>query len=216
MLTIAEELFLLMLDDTTGLPHGSINHNVPYALAGGTLADLLFERAVEMDAKRRLMITKTEVPQSALLAKAHKLLQDENKLYKLERWVDLLAARKIARAVPESLVGKGFLEEERKHYLWAQPFVPYPDAGASAKVWIKRDLRDGVLANAAIKPQRLALLALVRGARMLSLVFTKDERAAASRQMDSLIRGDTGAAGEIIPALESAVSAVVAAAVLGG
>jgi hypothetical protein len=119
--------------------------------------------------------------------------------------------------VPASLVAKGFLLEERKHYLWTTPFAPYPDPDGSAKVWIKRDLRHAVLANGHLEAHRLALLALVRSSRMLSLVFTKDERGAASKQIDKLLRNgsfDDGIA-DNIQVLESAVTSAVTTAILG-
>jgi hypothetical protein len=61
---------------------------------------------------------------------------------------------------------------------------------ASAKYWVKQHLREITLGGVAPESRELALLSLIDACRLLNLVFTKDERKAASRKVEELVKGE--------------------------
>jgi golgi phosphoprotein 3 len=70
------------------------------------------------------------------------------------------------------------------------PYSVYPQQNASAKYWIKHQLRAVVMANEKAETRTLILLSLLKACRLLNLVFTKDERKAAANQIDELVKGE--------------------------
>ena len=122
-------------------------------------------------------------------------IAESNKPRKVKYWIGALGFRKLPKQVAQRLVARGVLREEDRRYLWVVPYAVSPQQDASAKYWIKQGLRAAGLTSA--KPERRAvvLVSLIKGCRLLSLVFTRDERKAASKRVDELVKGeDFGAA----------------------
>ena len=103
------------------------------------------------------------------------------------------------------------LRLEKRRLLWVVPYTLYPQQDASAKYWIKQQLRSGVLANEALAPRTVALLNLLSACDLLGLVFTPDELSAAKRSIGELSAGDSiaTAVSETIEAIEASTLMVV-------
>ena len=82
------------------------------------------------------------------------------------------------------------LSGDERRYHWVIPNNVYPQSEASAKYWIKQNLRAAVLTTARPERRALVLLSLLKGCRLLGLVFTRDERKAAGKRVDELVKGE--------------------------
>jgi hypothetical protein len=189
MLNLAEELFLLALDDEDGWIAAPALNTLRYGLAAALLADLTLRGKITVEDQRIILLDLTTVGDD-LLDDTLKRLADSSKPRKVKYWLNALGFRKLPKQIAQRLVMQGVLREEEQRYLWVIPYPVHPQQDASAKYWIKQGLRAAALTSA--KPERRAVVALslMKGCRLLNLVFTKDERKAASKRVDELVRGE--------------------------
>jgi hypothetical protein len=210
MFTLPEEFFLLSIDDDKGKIIASVSDGLPLGLAGALLADLALHGKISV-VEKRLAVIDTAPTGEALLDDALTRLAAEKKPRKVQYWVEKLSGKKLVQQVVQRLVEKSVLRIEEKRYLWVIPYHVYPQVDASAKYWIKNHLRDAVLAGGEVTPGIVALLSLLNACRLLDLVFTRDEKKAASSKVKALAAGEIygEAVAEAIEAIEAAAAAVV-------
>jgi hypothetical protein len=212
MLTLYEELFLLAVDDEKGVVLPSFGKALSTGLAGAVLAELALQNRVRVSEKRRLEVTDSSRFDEKLLDKILEEIASSEKARKISFWVDQLSARpnKLRKRVEESLVAKGLIgEEDGSSDALSPPADPqtvYP-----SKYEIKSNLRSIILNNGDGDLRSLALLSTARSSRLLSLIFTKDERRFARRCIrEKMIRAALGnSVAETIEEIEEAVADVV-------
>jgi hypothetical protein len=205
-LLLAEELFLLAINDAKGRIHGPAAPMLRYGLAGAVLADLALLGMVGLEQRGRLA-TRGEGPQGDdILEQAFAQLQAADHPHKASYWIDLMSdqSASLQQRLAERLVIQGVLRMEKKRLLWVVPYTVYPQQDASAKYWIKQQLRAMVLASEPAAPRPVALLNLLSACDLLGLVFTPDEHKAARRRIVELSVGDAiaRAVTETIEAIE--------------
>lgn len=213
MLNLAEELFLLALDDDEDWIVAPALDTLRYGLAAALLADLALLGKIAVEGQRISLLDPAPIGDD-LLDDTLLRIAEANKPRKVKYWLNALGFRKLPKQIAQRLVTQGVLAEEERRYLWAVPYVGVPQQDAPAKYWIKQELRVAGLTSA--KPERrgVVLLSLMKGCRLLNLVFTRDERKAASKRVDELVKGeDFGAAvTQTLADIEAATTAAVAAA----
>jgi golgi phosphoprotein 3 len=213
-LTLCEELLLLTIDDHKGAISSSAQDALNYGLAGAILADLALHGKIQLD-ERRLVIIESAPTGQPMLDDALVLLAEAKHPRKAAHWIEKLSSMKLQKRVISLLLEKGVLCEQEKRYLWVIPYSVYPQQDASAKYWVKNQLRSVVMANEKAEGRVLILLSLLKACRLLNLVFTKDERKAAEKHIEALVKGEEF--GEAVFAtLESIEEAAVQALILMG
>ena len=111
----------------------------------------------------------------------------------------------------ERLAQRNVIAIEKKQYLWITPYEVYPQVDASAKYWVKQQLRGIVLAGQKAEAHDIALLSLLRACRLLRLVFTRDERKYAGKKVETLVTGEVfgEAVADFLAEIESAAAVVM-------
>lgn len=215
MLILAEELFLLAINDAKGRIHGSAAPLLRYGLVGAVLADLALLGAIGLDHRGRLATVGPSPRADDILEDVFARIQAADRLHKASYWVNLLSddSAVLQQRLAERLVTKGVLRQEKKRLLWVIPYTVYPQQNASAKYWVKQQLRAMVLADEQPQPRAVALLNLLSACELLGLVFTADEHKAARRRIVELSAGDAiaTAVAETIEAIEASTLLVVTA-----
>jgi hypothetical protein len=211
--TLRDKLFMLTIDDAKGRVAGTAKEMLRYGLAGALLAELALAGRLTAEKKGLQAVDASPLGDAALDA----VLQDfvaMKKLRKPERWVSSLAGKKIVRKTAEGLAARNVIRFEEKRYLWVIPGEEYTQQDGSAKYWLKEHLRSVVLADAKADPQDLILLSLLKGCRLLNLLFTRDERKAATKKVTALVQGEVfgKAVTDVLAEIDAAVMAVVIAA----
>ena len=122
--------------------------------------------------------------------------------------------KKFLRLLGEGLVQRGILKQEEKRYLWVIPYIVFPQRDASAKYWVKQNLRGVILAGELADAHSVMVLSLVRSANMLDLVFTRDEIKTAKKRIARITRETflDQEVRETMEEIESAVNTLVIAA----
>jgi Golgi phosphoprotein 3 len=210
MFTLAEEFFLLAIDDAKGKIITAVDDGLQIGLAGALLADLALHGKINL-ADKRLAVVDPTLTGEPLLDEALVRLGDEKKLRKTGYWVEKLATKKLPKRVAARLVEQNVLQIEEKRYLWVIPYVVFPQVDASAKYWVKEHLRSAVLASSEVTPGIVVLLSLLKACRLLNLVFTRDELKAATRKVDALVQSEPygAAVAETIAEIEGAIAATI-------
>lgn len=210
-LNLAEELFLLALDDDEGWIATPALDTLRYGLAAALLADLALLGKIAVE-DQRISLRDPAPVGDELLDDTLLRIAESNKPRKVKYWLSALSFRKLPKHIAQRLVALGALYEEDRRYLGVVPYAANPQQDASAKYWIKQGLRATGLTSA--KPERrgVVLLSLMKGCRLLNLVFTRDERKAARKRVDELVKGeDFGAAvAQTLSDIEAAVAATAA------
>jgi hypothetical protein len=217
MLTLAEEYFLLSIDDDKGKVIAAVSDGLNLGLAGALLADLALHGKIGLSDKR-LSVLDAAPTGEALLDEALASMAAEKRQRKAGYWIERFGNKKLARKVSERLAEKNVLRIEKKRYLWVIPFEVYPQVDASAKYWVKQHLRSAVLAGGEATPGIIGLLSLLKACRLLDLVFTRDEAKAANRKVSELVNGEAfgKAVAEVIAEIEAAAAAAVVVVVVAG
>jgi golgi phosphoprotein 3 len=189
MFNLSEELFLLSIDDDEGVILGSAKKTLPYGMVGAILAELALSERINIDSGK-LILVDTTLTGDPELDETMQLLGASKKPHKITYWIKELASQKIVKRIASRLVDKGVLRREEKHLLWVIPFEAFPTQDASAKYWIKQHLRDMVLGGAKPEANTIVLLSLLKACQLLNIIFTKDERKAATKKIAELVTGE--------------------------
>jgi hypothetical protein len=191
VLTLAEELFLLSINDEKGVIQKSAAQNLRYGLAAAMLSELILEGRLGMEDGHIVVLE--EIPTfDELLNETLFKVTHENRPRKPSHWINALSRNYdlLENRLASALVMMGILQKEGKRLLWIIPYDVYPQRDASAKYWIKQRLRDAILTEAQPEKRTVALLSLLHALKMLNLIFTKDERKAARQRVDELVKDD--------------------------
>jgi hypothetical protein len=209
MLTLAEELYLIALDDEKGRVPANLTGSIRFGLAGAFLAELMLTGKITINDKQRVVVNDWSPVNDELLDETISIMGSSLHPRKLEHWINLISSQinKPEKRLALSLVEHGILRKEEKTFLWVIPYEAYPEKDASAKYWRKQSLREVVLAGGKPDDQTLVLLSLVRSLRMLNLVFTHDELKAARQKIDQMTEDE-----EIGKAVRYAIETVETAA----
>ncbi len=212
MFTLAEELFLISLEDKKDGVKLSVSDAMPYALSGALLLELALAGKVRLADKK--VFPQEATPGGNPLA--NELLEKiaaSKKVRKIEHWIGVFGekGKKLRKGILGGLVSRGVLSEQEKRFLWVIPYTGYASQDASARFALKQELRAVVLGSAPVTERTLALLSLVRAARLEDHLFTRDELKQARRQIENMTKSE--AVGEAviaaIQAVESASAAVI-------
>lgn len=214
MLTIFEDFYMLCIHEDKGTVVKSAEGALRYGLAGALLVELALQNRVRVDAKHRIEVTDASPTGDPVLDEALQKIQQAGEAQKVGAWVKSLSkgSGDLRDALTARLVQAGIVTEEETRLLWVTPYPAGQEGAASARFWLKNQLRLTALACAESDVRRLALLLLVQAADLFSLAFTKDERKVADRHIYELLMAE-GLRSPVVQTLQEigdAVSSLVA------
>ena len=190
MLSLAEEIVLLSLDDATGRPVGRAGMAPDLALAGALLMDLSLARRIDTDRDRLILAdpapTGDAVADAALarLAAPGAPADARGAILLLAR--DAPAWREV---LLDRLVGLGLLRRQEGRLLWVLADRRHPKApGRAEAVDARARLRATLLAEEIPEPRDALLLGAARAAGLLPLGFSAEELARLQRWLGIVTR----------------------------
>ncbi|MEW6363034.1 MAG: GPP34 family phosphoprotein [Acidobacteriota bacterium] len=189
MLSFAEELLLLALDDERGdmrdLPFFSLNG----ALAGAVLLELAFLQRVDYDQKQLTVLDSTATNNDILDDVLAWLAKKQANL-SLTDTLSILSARahEIRERVLKQLVARGVLKVVDKKILWVVAVRRYPAVCGTETKEIKARLRDLVLSDEVPTPRDAVLVSLVDTCSLWPVVLTPAEEKQREQRIRSLTK----------------------------
>ena len=176
-LTLAEEIVLLSLDDSTGRPVGRVGMAPDLALAGALLMDLALARRIDTDRDRLWVVDDTPTWDAVLDAVLAELTAPDAPA-DARGAIMLLAhqATEFRDALVDRLLEAGLLRRLESNVLWLFHTRRHPKAEGHDEADRARErLRATVLAEEIPEPRDALLLGLARAAGLVPLVFSAEE-----------------------------------------
>ncbi len=176
VLTFAEEILLLALDDESGRFVRMGAQGLGYPLAGAVLMDLALRGKIDADLEKVEVIDASPTGEKLLDGPLERMA-GESESFSAREWVGRLLPE--ADAVEEGalsrLVERGILRLEEKKILWVFKERRYPMVDDTEEKEVKRRLVDVLLSDVIPSPRDVALIALVDACDLLGTILSARE-----------------------------------------
>ena len=187
-LTLADEIVVLMLDDSVGEIKQSCLPVSGIAISGGILMELALQGRIDTDLKS-LFIVNPAPTGDELLDEILAEIGAETELNSSSWWIDELSRRHadLPDRILERLVDAGILKEEERTFLWVFSQRAYPQVSGREEREAKARLMS-VLFNAEVPdPRNTLLLGLAHSTGALASVLTEEELEKASDRINEVV-----------------------------
>lgn len=178
MLSFAEEIYLLALDDVTGkIVITSKEVVLNSVLIGAVFSELSFIGRIDNDAEN-LYILNTDATDSPVLNDVLDVLRKSGKTeVSLSRSLQVLLpeSKNIEQLVLKELIGKGILKQVNEKLFWFFPSRRYPIIDNVEVTDVERRLRNLVLSNEIPAPRDAVLVSLVNACGLFSEILSSRE-----------------------------------------
>ena len=178
MLSFAEEIYLLALDEETGKVMPDARYPVlGTILIGAVLTELTFLKKISTD-KEHLYILDTILTKSQILNDILKILKDSHeRVARIDQVLLALMshAKRIEKMVLAELLKKGILAEVDKKILWIFPDRRYPLINDEEIANIEIRIRNLVLSNDKPNPKDAALVSLLHASNLFAKILASNE-----------------------------------------
>ncbi len=205
MLTFAEEILLLMLDDEDGSFLPVRESAVEYALAGAVLMDLAFSNRIDTD-PGQLVLLDNKPTGHPVHDRVLDRVASSSEARGTKTWIQTIArfeSADIRNQALSSLIDKNILESQEEKFLWVFRARRYPTINGRTEREVKRRITGVLLSEAVPDPRDVAIVGLADACDLLREVFSDREinrirpRIDKIRNLDLLGREVSGAILEI-------------------
>ncbi|RRQ29504.1 GPP34 family phosphoprotein [Rhodococcus sp. Eu-32] len=215
MTLIAEDVFVLLVDDVSGRPIVD-STKFPRVLAGAVVLELAMSGAVRLTGKGEQvrdgrLVVSGPPPQDELLARAHAFVGTQKTPPKPQKVIEKLQ-RNLNKELGSRLAAQGSVIEERKNVLGLFPTTTWPARDTThenrLRQWIGSAIVDGTTPTAPIS----ALISLLSAVDAIHKVLPGVDKKAAKKRAKEIAEGDW--AGAAVRKAVQDVNAAVMAAVI--
>ena len=186
-LTLADEIVVLMLDDTTGDINPGCLPVAGVAIAGGILMELALRENIDSDLTS-LFIVNQKPTGDELLDEVLQEIGAEPERQSSAWWIDQLSVRHrdLVDRVLARLVARGILREEERRFLWVFSRRAYPQVSGREEREAKARLMSVLFNDEVPAPRDTLLLGLAYSADVLSKILTTEELEKASARIENV------------------------------
>lgn len=176
VLTFAEEIVLLNLDDETGKFLRRSGPALGYPFAGAVLMDLAFRSKIDTDLEKLFVVDPTPTGE-VLLDDVLAEIGASEEVQSADYWLSHVAEgwAQIESAVLSRLVERGILRREEHRILWVVRTRRYPMIDGQEEKEVKLRLVDALLGDAIPSPRDAALISLCSACDLVTTVLSKKE-----------------------------------------
>lgn len=192
MLSFAEEIYLLALDEISGRPMISPRGvEMQSALVGAILAELTFLKRIDTDIDKIYLLDTTPV-ENPVLDHALSMISGSTEPKLISFWMNTLRAdtRFIENHVLQELIDKKILKQEDKKILWVFPARQYPIIDGIHLQNIERRLRSLILSDEIPEPRETVLVSLVDACGFFQNILSPHEFQRSQERIALLARMD--------------------------
>lgn len=193
MLSFAEEIYLLSLDDVTGkliIPNKDIVLNS--ALVGAVFCELSFLNKIDSDQEKLYVLDTTLTGRLVLDFVLKILAKNEVKEIGIEDCLGqlLVDANEIEKIILEQLLDKEILKKEEEKILWIIPSRRYPIIDNHEIKDVESRLRDLVLGDDIPDPREAVLVSLVHACDLFKEILSPKEFKRSEERINTLAKMD--------------------------
>ena len=167
MLTLPEEVILLVLDEGSGALLPVPQRTLDSALAGGALMELALRNRIDTDLDSLWILDSTPTGETYLDQLLQRMADSKNERDS-EGWIQRLAedSGAIQEAVLKRLVERGILREEEQRFLWVFESRRYPMIDGKEEREVKLRIMGVLFSEEIPDPRDVALISLVDACRL--------------------------------------------------
>ena len=167
MLTLPEEVILLVLDEETGALLPIPQRTLDSALAGGALMELALRDRIDSDPESIWVVDSSPIGEPYLDQLLHRLSKSEHQRDP-EAWIQRLSedSGAVQDAALGRLVERGVLREEEKRFLWVFESRRYPMIDGKQEREVKLRIMGVLFSEEILDPRDVALISLVDACRL--------------------------------------------------
>jgi Golgi phosphoprotein 3 len=186
-LTLADEIVVLMLDDTDGDIMPDCAAVAEVAIAGGILMELALLGRIDTDLKSLFIVDATPVGDD-LLDPILQEISAQPEQQSSAWWIDWLSKRHgdFVERVLARLVAAGILRQEERRFLWVFSRRAYPQVSGLEGREAKGRLMSVLFNNEVPDPRDTLLLGLARSTGVLSAMLSDQELEKAATRIDDV------------------------------
>ena len=192
MLTFAEEILLLLLDDESGefVPAPAWSRRC--ALAGAVLMDLALQNRIDTDLRRLVVVDRTPTGDE-LLDPILATIVGENEVHDARFWVERVADERsgwIQEQALARLVHHRILESEGGRMLWVFRSRRYPTVDGKAEQEVKLRIMQVLFSDDIPSPRDVVIICLADACRIFGEIMSEGEIERARERIDVVRRMD--------------------------
>lgn len=191
MLTLAEDIILLLLDDDTGKLASIDLMTLNYAMAGAVLMDLALRNKIDNDLESLIVADSTPTGLQILDTYLDKI-SSENKENNTRYWLTELSnyGEDIVDSALNMLVEKKILKTEEKKILWVIGTRVYPMIDDKEEKEVKRRIIDLLMSDEIPTPQDVVLVSLMDTCSLFTMILSSKEVEKLSSRIEQIRKLD--------------------------
>jgi len=192
MLTFAEEILLILLDDEKGTFASIPQSTFGCAMAGSVLMDLAFVNRVDTDTED-LMVINPRPTDNPILDHILEILAHTPGIHKIIRWIETLSrehSEQIERNALASLIQKNILKTHEEKLFWVFRTRRYPLVNGHAEREAKLRIVSVLLSDDLPNPRDIGLISLVNTCDLLRMILSEQEISLATARLEQLRKMD--------------------------
>ncbi len=174
MLSFAEELLLLALDDEKGVIIDKTS--VKYGLIGAILMDLALRNKIDTDLES-LMVVDASPTGDAILDEVLTKIAQINANKTISYWIVNLSydSKAIEEKLLNRLIQKGILKKKEQKILWVFSLRRYPVQDKKEEKEVKTRLREVIFSDTIPDPHDIVLISLIKACYLTNEIFSDKE-----------------------------------------
>lgn len=191
MLSFAEELILIALDDEKGKTISMPTMSLEYGLAGALLMELALNNKIDTDLTHLMLIDSTPTG-DVLLDKILGIIGKSDAQKDAKYWIKEIVANieNIKEILIEKLVEKRVLKIEEHKILWFFHTRRYPVINNKEEKEVKKRIREIILNDLIPDPKDVVIVCLIDACDLVGEVFSKEERGIALERINQISKMD--------------------------
>jgi len=193
MLSFAEEIYLLALDDVTGkISNYSDQVSLSYALIGAVLCELSFMGKIDTDAEKLYLLNK-EPTGKPVLDSILNIISENNAQMPVSYWLKILLsnASSTEDMVLEQLIKKGILKKIDEKIFWVFHTRRYPIINNKEIKSVEERIKHLVLNESDFPdPREAVLVSLIKASNLFETILSPKELKRAEKRIQSLAKID--------------------------
>ena len=212
MMTVAEEMLLLVLDDTSGTFITEPDININYALAGAVLADLALKGRIEADPDKLFVLDPKptgDAVQDAVLARIAEADEVQDTAY----WVAEIGQRgeEVREHLLSRLVERGILKRVEEKVLWVFETRRYPTIDGREEHEVKKRIMDTLLSEGTPSHKDAVIVSLADACSLFRQMLADRELENLRSRIESIADSETigVAVGETIRQVRASVAPMI-------
>jgi Golgi phosphoprotein 3 len=208
MLTMLEEVVLLVVDERNGNLRSTREFGTAYALVGAVFFDLALARKIDTDTET-IHIVDTRPSGNPVLDRILARLACRSDLETVRDWIEemFLLRDDLEGQALQSLIDRGVLRHEKSKLLWIIDVERFPMVNNKPQQHVKIRLANAILTDAIPETRDIMLVSIAQQCGLLGYVLSDAELANRKQRVEMLCRLETISrkVGEAIVGLDKSI-----------